>query len=99
MRCETCGCAVTIGGWPWCPHERAGRVNVIDDTLPGGARYVHNLGPEPVWVETKTQFQQELKARGLVQQERKSYNRDDRSPWATPTRLRPGAVDPFLSKE
>lgn len=71
---------------------------VIDDTLPGGARWMHNLGDEPVWVETKTQLRDELAKRGLVQAERNSYNRDDKSPWATRTRLKADAVDPFLPK-
>ena len=71
--------------------------SIIDDTLPGGARYLHNLGDTPVWVETKTQYQAELKARGLVKAERKAYNRDDKSPYASRTRLRPGAHDPFLT--
>ena len=96
--CEACGQNVQVGEWPWCPHGFA-TPQVIDDTLPGGARYMHNLGPEPVWVETKTQLTAELKARGLVQAERKTYNRRDQSPWATRTRLRPGMTDPFLPKE
>lgn len=70
--------------------------NVIDDTLPGGPRWMHNLGDKPVWVETRSQYKEELTKRGLVQAERKTYNSDDRSPYATRTRLRPGARDPFL---
>lgn len=82
------------------PADRiyVGSAHVIDDTLPGGPRYLHNLGDTPVWVETKTQYQQELAARGLVQLERKTYNRQDQSPWATRTRLRPGQRDPFLHR-
>ena len=95
--CERCGQAIAEGSWPFCPHER-GAAHVIDDALPGGARYVHNLGDTPVWVETKTQFRQELASRGLEQVERKTYNRDDKSPWATRTHLRPGQRDPFLHR-
>lgn len=69
---------------------------VVDDTLPGGARWMHNLGDRPVWVETKTQFKNELSSRGLVHAPRDRYNRDDRSPYATRTRLRPGQRDPFV---
>lgn len=72
--------------------------HVIDDALPGGARWMHNLGDSPEWVETKTQFRQELARRGLVQEERKTYCKDDKSPWATATRLRPGQRDPFLHR-
>lgn len=69
---------------------------VIDDVLPGGPRKMHNLGPDPVWVETKTQLALELASRGLVQDVRDRHAADDKSPWATRTRLRPGAVDPFM---
>jgi len=99
--CDKCGAAVRHGDWPFCgpdgTHERAGTVQVIDDTLQGGARYLWNLGDQPVWCETKTQYKAELAARGLVQDERKSYNKSDRSPYATRTRLRPGQIDPFLT--
>ena len=86
--CDQCG-APTVQAF-------LGHRNVIDDTLTGGARWMHNLGDKPVWIETKTQLKQELAARGLVQAERNSYNRDDRSPYATRTCLRPGQRDPFL---
>ena len=69
---------------------------MIDDTLTGGARYVHNLGDHPIWIETKTQMKKEMEKRGLVFADRASYNRDDHTPWATRTRLRPGQRDPFL---
>ena len=110
-RCDACGRTFeAVVRWdeymipcPVCHSDvpRAERiyqaVSMVDDTLPGGARYLHNLGDTPVWVETKTQYQAELKARGLVQAERKAYNRDDKSPYASRTRLRPGAHDPFLT--
>ncbi len=69
---------------------------IIDDTLPGGARWMHNLGHEPVWVETKTQFVKELKDRGLVLDVRDNHAKADKSPWATEKRLRPGQRDPFI---
>jgi hypothetical protein len=72
--------------------------HVIDDTLPGGARWMHNLGDTPVFVETKTELKGIMAARGLVPAERGTYNRDDKSPYATRTRLRPGARDPFLER-
>lgn len=67
--------------------------SVQDDTLTGGARWMHNLGHDPVWVETKTQLRNEMSARGLVPAERNVYRRDDKTAWATRTRLRPGARD------
>ena len=72
--------------------------HVIDDTLPGGARWMWNLGDEGVWVSTKTQYKQELRSRGLVQAERNNYNKNDKSPWATRTTLRAGQRDPFIHK-
>lgn len=73
-----------------------GGANIIDDTLPGGARYMHNLGDQPIWVEKKSELNRLMQERGLVQAERSTYNRDDKSPYATKTRLRPGQRDPFM---
>lgn len=98
MKCDKCDKELSIGEHPFCPHGFGGRVGVIDDTLPGGARWMHNLGDRPIFISTKTEYKQELAKRGLVQAERNTYNRDDKSPWATRTRLRPGQRDPFLSK-
>jgi hypothetical protein len=67
MICE-CGKELQVGEWPFCPHgfpERAGGAAMIDDQLAGGARYFENLGPEKVWVESKSQLRDELRARGL----------------------------------
>jgi hypothetical protein len=86
--CEKCGEAMDVGEWPFCPHGKPEGFNVIDDTLPGGARWVQNLGHQPVWVETKTQMQRELDSRGLRLKESPNRNRRDRSPWASRTRLR-----------
>lgn len=96
LKCEKCGTRYAVGEDYRCPHGKVSRGGVIDDTLPGGARWMHNLGDTPVWVETKTDYSRELSSRGLRQAERGTYNRDDRSPWATRTRLRPGARDPFV---
>lgn len=63
-RCEACGQEYRIGDWPFCPHG-VPRGGIIADTLPGGAQWIENLGPEPVWVESKTQLQKEAAARGL----------------------------------
>lgn len=68
----TCGrCLKSVEHWAdhglgVCPLvSRQQAQAVIDDQLPGGARFIENLGNEPVWVETKTQLKQELDARGL----------------------------------
>ena len=96
--CPKCGANYGVGEDYRCPHGPVNSFGVIDDTLPGGARWMHNLGHEPVWVETKTQLKHELSSRGLVQAERNSYNKNDKSPYATRTCVRPGAVDPFLER-
>lgn len=58
--CPVCG-GVGIRPDPAAPNSPT----VIDDQLEGGAQWIHNLGHDPVWVETKTQLAQEQKARGL----------------------------------
>ena len=93
--CEKCGHMIHFGEHPWCPHERSSG-NAIDDTLTGGARWMHNLGDTPIFVETKSELKKIMAERGLVFAERKNYCKDDKSPYATRTRLRPGQRDPFI---
>lgn len=94
--CKSCGKPIRIGDYPFCPHGKA-NFAVADDTLTGGARWMHNLGDKPVWVETKTQLNKELASRGLRIADRGTHNKQDSSPYATKSRLKPGRVDPFLS--
>ena len=96
--CEKCGASYHVGEDYRCPHGPVQSGGVIDDTLPGGARWMHNLSDSPIWVETKTQLKHELQSRGLVQAERNTYNKSDKSPYATRTCLRPGQRDPFLQR-
>jgi len=70
--CQKCGKVLGVGEWPFCGGknnhgfpERAGGAAMIDDQIAGGARYFENLGPEKVWVESKSQLRDELRARGL----------------------------------
>ena len=72
--------------------------SIIGDTIPGGARYFHNLGDEPVWIESRADLKREMEKRGLVHAERATYSTDDQSPWATRTRLKAGRHDPFLGQ-
>lgn len=62
--CDLCHKVLAVGDFPFCPHGRS-EMKVIDDTLPGGARMLENLGPEPVYIETKSQLRSEMRARGL----------------------------------
>ena len=82
---------------PVCNEETEriwrGDVTVQDDTLPGGPRWIENLDHTPIWVETKTQFQQELDKRDVRLKESPNRNRKDRSPWATQTTLTADAAD------
>lgn len=77
--CDGCGRRVEDLYWedqtppPCCGTWHEGAVSrglrrtdgVIDDHLDGGARWFEHLGPEPVWVESKSQLKRELAARGL----------------------------------
>ncbi len=96
--CDKCGSHYCVGEDYRCPHGPVGRGGVIDDTVPGGARYFHNLGDSPLWISTKTELKKEMAKRGLVHAERANYEKHDQSPWATKTRLRPGQHDPFLGR-
>jgi hypothetical protein len=82
--CEKCGKEMQVGEWAFCPHgfpERPGGVAVVSDDITGGARYFENLGPERVWIETKSQLRAELKARGLRENVKHvGYNGTDKSP-------------------
>ena len=107
--CQVCGAVFELVQ-PWDQHRTlcrcggaADRVyrlsqHVIDDTLPGGPRWMHNLGDTPIWVETKTELRQIMTERGLVPAERATYNKQDQTPWATKHRLRPGERDPFIHR-
>ena len=74
-------------------HVWAASPDVIDDTLPGGPRWIENLGHDPVWVETKTQLQAELDKRNVRLKESPNRNRKDKSPWVNPTTLTASAAD------
>jgi hypothetical protein len=65
VTCEKCGNELQIGDYPFCPHGSA-FPSVIDDQLEGGARFFEHMGHEPVWIESKSQWRQEVKARQLV---------------------------------
>lgn len=68
MTCDRCGKTLTIGEYPWCGgRNNHGRYtgDTIQDTLPGGAQWIENLGDQPVWVESKTQLRREAAQRGL----------------------------------
>jgi hypothetical protein len=71
MNCEKCGAPMEIGEWPFCPHgfPLAG-LSVINDELEGGARFFENMGNEPVWVASKSQWRREVAARQLVNVDR-----------------------------
>jgi hypothetical protein len=43
--------------------------SVIGDEIIGGM-WVENMSPQPIWVESKSQFKREMKSRGLEQKVR-----------------------------
>ena len=68
MTCDRCFGALETGdhGEGVCPYEpRASQRAFITDELPGGPKFFENLGPEKVWVESKSQLRDEMRARGL----------------------------------
>jgi len=76
FRCVTCGAEwealVKVGEQPNCrcgqPSEKIWRgrtANVIPDSFIGG-QMIENLGPQPVYVESRSQLRAEAAARGLM---------------------------------
>lgn len=68
MICEKCEKALQVGEWPFCPHgipERAGGTAMIGDEIAGGPRMFENLGPEPVYCDSRSSLKREMQARGL----------------------------------
>lgn len=75
ITCEKCGITYGVGGFPFCKGGHGPyRVSVIDDTLEGGARFFETMGPDPVWIESKSQWRREVAARDLVHVDR--HDRD-----------------------
>jgi hypothetical protein len=68
--CPRCGMILQLGDYPFCGgrnnHGRYGGDH-IPDSLPGAGRgeWIENLGPEPTWIESKSQLRREAAARGL----------------------------------
>lgn len=96
--CEKCQKAIHMGEHPFCPHGFGVGAAVIDDTVTGGARWFHNLGDQPIWIESRSELKKIMTERGLVFAERNNYCKEDKSPWATRTCLRPGQRDPFIHR-
>ena len=64
MICTSCGNAMQIGGWPFCPdHGRPSYTNVTDE-IPGGM-LIENLGPTPIRVYSHSERLRIAKERGL----------------------------------
>lgn len=70
MTCDRCFKPLAEGehGEGICPYEpRRSTRAFISDELPGGPQMLENLGPMPVYIESKSQLRDELRARGLRQ--------------------------------
>jgi len=81
--CETCGAALTVGLWPWCPHDQY-RGTVVSDSIRGG-QVIENLGPDPVTVYSESQRKRIMKERGLVDYVRHRPGSPITSNWDTVT--------------
>lgn len=64
MICDTCGEALRVGDWPFCPHGQTGAFAEHTDDYPGGI-WIENLGPHPVKVYSNTERLRIMKANGL----------------------------------
>jgi hypothetical protein len=61
--CDRCGAALTVGAWPFCPHERGSFTNVPDD-VPGGF-VVENAWREPRTFYSQSEYIRALAADGM----------------------------------
>lgn len=41
--CETCNKQLSIGDWPWCPHDRNSTAMINGDDIPGGLDVRHGI--------------------------------------------------------
>jgi hypothetical protein len=70
VTCAKCDHVLTVGDWPFCPHPRGYAVAVIDDQIEGGPRFFDTMGPEDVWIESKSQWRREVEKRELIHVDR-----------------------------
>ena len=61
--CDTCGAALSVSEWPFCPHGR-GASAVQQDEIPGGL-WVENGFPQPIKVYSHSEHRRLLAERGL----------------------------------
>jgi hypothetical protein len=64
MKCDICHCEIAIGIWPFCPHGPVA-LAIIDDQLEGGPRHFETMGVDAPFIESKSQWKREVKARNL----------------------------------
>jgi len=62
--CPTCGMAIVVGDYPFCPHGRAA-TSVIGDDVPGGF-VVENGFDQPTRFFSKSEHRKALDAKGLM---------------------------------
>lgn len=64
MTCDCCGKEMSIGEWPWCPHER-GVGKYFEDAVPGGFT-VENGFDQLTTFYSHSEHRAALAARGLT---------------------------------
>lgn len=80
--CEDCGKLISVGEWPWCPHEYP-TFKVIPDSIPGGL-VLENMGATPVKVYSHSERKLEMAKRGLIEKVRHvGQNGTDKSRFTT----------------
>jgi hypothetical protein len=61
--CETCGAAVAIGDFPFCPHGQT-KAMIVPDDVPGGFT-VENAWREPRTFYSQSEYRKALDADGM----------------------------------
>jgi len=62
--CGSCGAAVTVGEWPWCPHGVPRNYTVVGDELVGG-EFCENVSKEGETFYSKSEKRRYLAAHGM----------------------------------
>lgn len=66
--CDRCGQPLSLGDYPFCPHER-GAAAITQDGIPGGL-VVENYGPNPIRFDSHSDRRAYMKAHGLQEKEK-----------------------------
>lgn len=78
--CERCGQLLSVGVFPFCPHDSVRTFNIKRDEYPGGIT-LENYGPQPVTFYTESERLGYMKRHDLQQTEKfAAFPGTDRDP-------------------